>query len=43
MNGETIELDVPASTYRNYNVGDTYNITQYQGAFGVPYYMAGKN
>ena len=43
VNGETIELDVPASTYRTYNVGDTYNITQYQGAFGVPYYMAGRN
>lgn len=43
VNGETIELDVSASTYRTYNVGDTYNITQYQGAFGVPYYMAGKN
>ena len=43
MNGETIELDVSASTYRTYNEGDTYNITRYQGAFGVPYYVSGRN
>ena len=43
VNGETIDLDVPASTYRTYNVGDTYNITRYQGAFGVPYYVSGRN
>ena len=43
VNGETISMDVSPSTYRTYNEGDTYNITRYQGAFGVPYYMAGKN
>ena len=43
VNGETIDMDVSPSIYRAYNKGDTYNITSYKGAFGVPYYMAGRN
>ena len=42
VNGETIDMDVSPSTYRAYNKGDTYNITSYKGAFGVPNYMAGR-
>ena len=40
---ETFYMSVPPYRYDEYEVGDTYNITRYQGAFGVPYYMAGIN
>ena len=43
VNGESFHMIVSPFTYRTYNKGDTYNITSYKGAFGVPYYMAGRN
>lgn len=43
VNDETFNMKVFFSAYKSHNEGDTYNITYHEGAFGVPYYMAGKN
>ena len=43
VDGETFYMSVPQYRYDEHEVGDTYNITRYQGAFGVPYYMSGRN
>lgn len=40
VNGEKLELKIPSSHYYTYEVGDTYTIYYYQGAFGVPFYIA---
>ena len=40
VNGEKLELKIPASHYYAYAEGDTYTIYYYQGAFGVPFYIA---
>lgn len=40
VNGEEIEVKIPVSHYNAYEVGDTYTIYYYQGAFGVPFYIA---
>ena len=38
-NGDTFRIDVPATEYNSYDVGDTYIIYQYGGALGEPYYV----
>lgn len=41
VDGEYIELDVGSSVYHDYEIGDTYRFTRYEGAFGIPFYLAG--
>lgn len=40
LNGETYDVNVPWSDYRNYKEGDTYVVEYHEGAFGVPYFMS---
>lgn len=40
LNGETFDVDVPWSDYRNYKEGDTYVVEYHEGAFGEPYFMS---
>lgn len=43
VNDETFNMKVFSAAYQSHNEGDTYNITYHEGAFGVPFYMAGIN
>ena len=38
INGEKHKIDVSSSTYREYEVGDTFQILYYEGAFNDPFY-----
>ena len=40
VNGKQFSLEVSHDTYEAYNVGDTYHFSAYNGAFGVPFYVA---
>ena len=40
LNGETYDVNVPWSDYRNYKEGDTYVVEYHEGAFGEPYFMS---
>ena len=40
LNGETYDVNVPRSDYKNYREGDTYVVEYHEGAFGVPYFMS---
>jgi hypothetical protein len=40
VNGDTFDVDVPWSDYRNYKEGDTYVVEYHEGAFGEPYFMS---
>ena len=40
LNGETFDVNVPWSDYRNYKEGDTYVVEYHEGAFGEPYFMS---
>ncbi len=40
VDGETFDLDVPRSEYYEYEIGDTYVFTEYQGAFNEPFFIA---
>jgi len=38
INGKKHKIDVPASTYREYDVGDSFRKLYYEGAFNDPFY-----
>lgn len=40
VEGEELDLEVGFLDYNNYEVGDTYTVKKYQGAFYVPFYCA---
>lgn len=40
LNGETYDVNVPQSDYRNYKEGDIYVVEYHEGAFGEPYFMS---
>lgn len=40
VEGERFDLEVGFLDYNNYEVGDTYTVKKYQGAFYVPFYCA---
>ncbi len=40
VDGETFDLDVPRTEYHEYEIGDTYVFTRYQGAFNEPFFIA---
>ena len=40
LNGETYDVNVPRSDYRNYKEGDTYVVEYHEGAFGEPYFIS---
>ena len=40
LNGETFDVNVPWSDYKNYKEGDTYVVEYHEGAFGEPYFMS---
>lgn len=40
VEGATFEIDVPKGHYEYYEVGDTYRVYRYAGAFGKPFYIA---
>lgn len=37
-NGEILEVNMSASTYRNIEVGEDISVTYHNGAFGIPFY-----
>ena len=37
--GKSFYLEVPRSTYKAYDVGDTYSFKKYNGAFGKPFFL----
>lgn len=39
LNGDVVELSVPSAEYENVQIGDTYSVLQYDGAFGHAYYV----
>ena len=41
--GDTFYIDVTDSDFKNFDEDDTYSVYRYQGAFGVPYYVSGRN
>ena len=41
VNDKTFSVDVPSSDYGKYEVGDTYLLYRYEGAFGVPFFITG--
>lgn len=42
LNGEEIEFAVSESDYRSHEIVDDFTVELHQGAFGVPYYIAGE-
>jgi hypothetical protein len=40
IDGETIDVEVTVAEYYDYEVGDTYTVYRYEGAFGKPFYLA---
>lgn len=41
VNDKPFSVDVPSSDYAKYEVGDTYLLYRYEGAFGVPFFITG--
>ena len=39
VNGESIDVRVSHNVYRSRDVGDTFSVYRYEGAFGIPFYL----
>ena len=40
VGGEKYSVKVPSEMYYSYEIGDTFDIKMYQGAFDHPFFMA---